>query len=67
MEHEYKRESIRANFKLIDTNGVEKKTENFIGKWTVILLGFTHYPQSCTKKLKVIAKILDEFGNEKII
>lgn len=65
-DDEVEKQSIAPKWKLLDAaTGKELEPKDFLGKWCVILLGFTRYPKTCTEQLKQIANVLDQLSKHR--
>lgn len=57
--------SIRS-FSLLDHLGNEFTNQNFIGKWSIIFVGYTHCPDVCPTTLSLMAEMHREMSQQKI-
>jgi protein SCO1/2 len=55
---------IRADFRLVDQAGVTRTPEDFVGRWVLVLFGFTHCPDICPTGLATMAAVLESLGRD---
>ncbi len=53
-----------VNFTLEDHEGKKYDNDRFLGKWTMILLGYTHCPDVCPFTLDNLAAVTDELSSK---
>ncbi len=58
----YRKPSPVAQFSLTDQDGVEFTRENLSGRWSLVLLGYTHCPDICPFTLANLAAVRSELG-----